>query len=112
MAYDEELADRVREIAYPGRALTEQRMFGGLGFLTGGNMGVAISGQGGLLVRVDPGEFEALQDGDAVTPMTMGGRVSRGWLRVTAAAVDDDAALREWVERGLTYAGKLPPKKK
>ncbi|WP_280218947.1 TfoX/Sxy family protein [Nocardia neocaledoniensis] len=112
MAYDEELADRVREIAHPGRTLTEQRMFGGLGFLTGGNMAVAVSGQGGLLVRVDPGEFESLQDGDAVAPMVMGGRVSRGWLRVTAATVEDDTALREWVERGLDYAEKLPPKRK
>ncbi|MEU3012428.1 TfoX/Sxy family protein [Nocardia asteroides] len=111
MAYDEELAERIREIVYPGRDLTEQRMFGGLAFLIGGNMAVAASGKGGLMVRVDPAEGEALLDGAAVTPMVMRGREMPGWIRVTAATVADDAVLREWVERGVRYAGNLPRKK-
>jgi hypothetical protein len=84
-------------------------MFGGLAFLIGGNMAVAASGQGGLLVRVDREEGERLL-GDAVQPMVMGGREMVGWLRVTAT--DDDEVLREWVERGVAYARTLPPKKK
>ncbi|MBF6228219.1 TfoX/Sxy family protein [Nocardia abscessus] len=109
MAYDEELAERIRELIAPGPELTEQKMFGGLAFLIGGNMAVAASRQGGLLVRVGPDEGERLL-GDAAQPMIMGGREMVGWLRVTA--VDDDEVLREWVERGVAYARTLPPKKK
>ncbi|MGK8501008.1 TfoX/Sxy family protein [Nocardia asiatica] len=109
MAYDEELAERIRELIAPGPELTEQKMFGGLAFLIRGNMAVAASGQGGLLVRVDRDESEQLL-GDTVQPMVMGGREMVGWLRVTG--VDDDEALREWVERGVAYARTLPPKKK
>ncbi|MEU1999104.1 TfoX/Sxy family protein [Nocardia gamkensis] len=109
MAYDEELAERIRELIVPGPELTERKMFGGLAFLISGNMAVAASGQGGLLVRVDPEEGERLL-GDAVQPMVMGGREMVGWLRVTTT--DDDEVLREWVERGVAYARTLPPKKK
>ncbi|MFF7944197.1 TfoX/Sxy family protein [Nocardia gamkensis] len=109
MAYDEELAERIRELIVPGPEFTERKMFGGLAFLIGGNMAVAASRQGGLLVRVDPDEGERLL-GDAVQPMVMGGREMVGWLRVTTT--DDDEVLREWVERGVAYARTLPPKKK
>ncbi|MFE7743628.1 TfoX/Sxy family protein [Nocardia sp. NPDC057455] len=109
MAYDEELAERIRELIAPGPEVAERKMFGGLAFLIGGNMAVAASGQGGLLVRVEPEEGERLLD-DAVQPMVMGGREMVGWLRVTAT--DDDEVLREWVERGVAYARTLPPKKK
>ncbi|MET9213082.1 MULTISPECIES: TfoX/Sxy family protein [unclassified Nocardia] len=112
MAYDEELAERIREIVYPGQDLVEQRMFGGLAFLVGGNMAVAASGKGGLMVRVDRAEGESLIDGQSVAPMVMGGREMVGWLRVATAAVEDDAVLREWVERGVNYAKTLPRKKK
>ncbi|MEU7628536.1 TfoX/Sxy family protein [Nocardia sp. NPDC049220] len=110
MAYDEELAERIRELIVPGPELTEQRMFGGLAFLIGGNMAVAASGRGGLLVRVDPEEGERLV-GAAVEPMIMGGREMVGWLRVDPAAADDDEVLREWVGRGIAYARTLPPKR-
>ncbi|WP_280433371.1 TfoX/Sxy family protein [Nocardia brasiliensis] len=112
MAYDEELADRIRLMIAPGPALSERKMFGGLAFLIGGNMAVAASGQGGLLVRVDPREHDDLLTRDIVRPMVMGGREMVGWLRVTAEAADDDAVLREWVERGVGYARSLPPKQK
>ncbi|WP_040781652.1 TfoX/Sxy family protein [Nocardia pneumoniae] len=111
MAYDEELAERIRELIGPGPKLTEQKMFGGLAFLIGGNMAVAASRQGGLLVRVDPDEGERLL-GESVEPMVMGGREMAGWLYVAAAAVADEEVLREWVERGVAYARTLPPKKK
>ncbi|GGK45744.1 TfoX/Sxy family protein [Nocardia camponoti] len=110
MAYDEELAERIREILYPVTEPIEKRAFGGLAFLINGNMAVAASGKGGLLVRVERGSEESLLDGETVTPMVMSGREVRGWLRVTAAAVDDDDALREWVERGVRVARSLPPK--
>ncbi|MFD6395116.1 TfoX/Sxy family protein [Nocardia sp. NPDC060249] len=110
MAYDEELAERIREIVYPRPDLDERKMFGGLAFLIGGNMAVAASGKGGLLVRVAPAEGDALLDGSAITPMVMGGRELHGWLRVAAETVDDDAALREWVQRGVGFAETLPRK--
>ncbi len=111
MAYDEELAHRVRAAIGIHPALREKAMFGGLGFMAHGNMAVAVSGQGGLMVRVDPADAERLVDGAAVTRMEMGGRAMDGWLRVTTESVDDDAALQQWVDRGLTRAAALPPKR-
>ncbi|MEV6324473.1 TfoX/Sxy family protein [Nocardia sp. NPDC051787] len=111
MAYDEELAERIRELIVPGPELTEKKMFGGLAFLIGGNMAVAASRQGGLLVRVGRDEGERMLS-ESVEPMVMGGREMVGWLHVTAAATDDDEVLREWVERGVAYARTLPAKKK
>jgi len=110
MAYDEELAARIRELVAAEAALTEQRMFGGLAFLIGGNMAVAASGQGGLLVRVDPAESEALVSSTNATPMEMRGRSMAGWLRVGSEDVRGDRELAAWVERGVTYARSLPPK--
>ncbi|MEV0030909.1 TfoX/Sxy family protein [Nocardia sp. NPDC050793] len=111
MAYDEELAERIRDLIEPGPDVTEKKMFGGLAFLIGGNMAVAASRQGGLLVRIDPAEGDALIDGDSVTPMIMGGREMDGWLRVTSAALHDDTTLRQWVDRGVGYARSLPAKR-
>lgn len=108
MAYDEDLADRVRELVASGDDLVEQRMFGGLAFLVHGNMAVAASGGGGLLVRVDPAGAAAWAADDRVTPMVMRGREMRGWLRVVGDL--DDGDLELWVSRGLTYARSLPPK--
>ena len=110
MAYDEELADRLRALLGGRPGLTEQKMFGGLAFLVGGNMAIAASGGGGILVRVDPTESEELVEATPAEPMEMRGRSMAGWLRVDTANVADDAALREWVERGTAYAASLPPK--
>ena len=110
MAYDAELAERIRAHVAGEPGLTEQRMFGGLAFLIGGNMAVAASGQGGLLVRVDPGRSHELVAGTAATPMEMRGREMRGWLRVDAADVGDEPVLAEWVARGVEYARTLPAK--
>ena len=110
MAYDEELADRIRDQLVGEAGLTEQKMFGGLAFLIGGNMAIAASGEGGILVRVDPDRSEELVSTTAAEPMEMRGRSMAGWLRVETAEVPDDAALREWVERGTTYAASLPAK--
>lgn len=109
MAYDEELADRIRELVAGERSVSEQRMFGGLAFLVNGNMAVAASGQGGLLVRVDPTEADELL-GEHVEPMVMRGREMRGWLRVEGAAVEGPDQLEPWVVRGVTYARSLPAK--
>ena len=111
MAYDEELADRVRALIGSEPALTEQKMFGGLAFLIGGNMAVGASGQGGLLVRVDPAQSDALVEGTSAQLMEMRGRQMRGWLRVDANDVRDDRELALWVERGVSYARSLPAKR-
>ena len=110
MAYDEELAGRIRALLGDRTALTEQEMFGGLGFMIGGNMAIAASGQGGILVRVNPDESDDLVATTPAEPMEMRGRRMAGWLRVDTADVVDDGVLGEWVERGAAYAGSLPPK--
>jgi TfoX/Sxy family transcriptional regulator of competence genes len=112
MSYDHELADRIRVLVAGAEGVAEQRMFGGLAFLINGNMSVAASGQGGLLVRVKPEESDSLVDGEWVTPMVMGGREMRGWLRVDPAAVAAADQLEQWVSRGVSYARSLPAKRK
>jgi hypothetical protein len=110
MAYDEELAGRVRELVAGEPNLTEKKMFGGLAFLIGGNMAIAASGQGGLLVRVDPEESDELVSTTEATTMEMRGREMKGWLRVASEHVGTDEQLAGWVERGTSYARSLPPK--
>jgi hypothetical protein len=111
MAYDEELAGRIRALVGGEPGLAEQPMFGGLAFLVGGNMAVAASGQGGLLVRVDPAESDALVAETNARPMEMRGREMRGWLRVDAEDVATEAELRRWVGLGTAYARSLPAKR-
>jgi TfoX/Sxy family transcriptional regulator of competence genes len=108
MAYDSELADRIRALVAGEGGITEKRMFGGLAFLLHGNMAVAASGQGGLLVRVDPGASADLVENPGVALMVMRGREMAGWLRVDRQADAND--IGEWVERGVRYARSLPPK--
>jgi TfoX/Sxy family transcriptional regulator of competence genes len=110
MAYDTDLADRIRELLGPVRGVDEMRMFGGLGFLINGNMAVAASGQGGLLVRVPPEDTEKLLARAHVNPMVMAGREARGWVRVDADGVKTKRQLKDWVTRGADYAQRLPPK--
>jgi TfoX/Sxy family transcriptional regulator of competence genes len=110
VAYDADLADRIRELVQGEPKLTEQRMFGGLAFLVGGHMAVAASSKGGLMLRCDPEATEKLLDLPGAGPMEMRGKGARGWLRVDADAVADDDALRTWVDRGVSYARSLPPK--
>ncbi len=110
MAYDEDLADRIRSAIQDPTDVTEKRMFGGLAFLVNGNMAVSASGQGGLLLRVDPGETDALVREDGATRFEMRGRAMNGWLRVDPTATASDEELQRWVQVGLTYAGSLPPK--
>ena len=111
MAYDEDLADRIRELIAGERGVTEQKMFGGLAFLVGGNMAVAASGRGGLMVRVDPARSEALLARTTASPMVMRGREMAGWLRVPSEDVRTKRQLAKWVTLGTTYAGSLPAKK-
>ncbi|MGH3084590.1 MAG: TfoX/Sxy family protein [Gaiellaceae bacterium] len=111
MAYDEELADRIRDFLAAEPELREQKMFGGLAFLIGGNMAVAASGQGGLLVRVDPAESDALVESTPARLMEMRGREMRGWLRVDEDQVRTKKELATWVERGVSFAHSLPAKR-
>jgi len=110
MAYDEQLAERIRSLLGDEPAVTEKRMFGGLAFLVGGNMAVAASGQGGLLVRVDPAESDELVASSSARPMEMRGREMTGWLRVDSKNVKAADELEPWVERGVAFARALPPK--
>lgn len=111
MSYDEALAGRLRTLVGGDAEVTEQKMFGGLAFLVGGNVAVAASGQGGILVRVKPDAADGLVATTSARPMVMRGRELRGWLRVDAADVASDDELARWVERGTTYACSLPPKR-
>ncbi|WP_297594460.1 TfoX/Sxy family protein [Mycobacterium sp.] len=110
MAYDEDLANRIRELLGSQPGIDEKRMFGGLAFLVNGNMSVAVSGQGGLLVRVPQEDTEKLSGRAHVGPRVMAGREARGWLRVEAAGVQTKRQLRSWVTRGVDHARGLPPK--
>jgi TfoX/Sxy family transcriptional regulator of competence genes len=110
MAYDEDLANRIRELLADEPSVTEKRMFGGLAFLVAGNMSVAASGQGGLMVRVDPEQTDALLAKPHAGPMVMRGRSMQGWLRVDDEGVRTKRQLQPWVNRGVAYARSLPPK--
>jgi hypothetical protein len=111
MPYDEDLADRIRELVGSESGLTEQRMFGGLAFLIGGNMAIAASGQGGVLVRVDPAQSDTLVATTNASLMEMRGRQMQGWLRVDPEDVRTKRQLARWVELGTAYARSLPAKR-
>jgi TfoX/Sxy family transcriptional regulator of competence genes len=111
MAYDENLAERIRGLVAGEHGVTEQKMFGGLAFLLGGNMAVAASGQGGLMVRVDPAESDALVAQTTARVVEMRGRAMPGWLRVDTAALRTERDLARWVRLGTTYARSLPAKR-
>jgi TfoX/Sxy family transcriptional regulator of competence genes len=111
MAYDEELADRIRDLIGGETGLSEQKMFGGLAFLIGGNMAIAASGQGGVLVRVDPEQADELVASTSAQVMEMRGRQMRGWLRVSSDDVRTKRQLSKWVELGRAYAHSLPAKR-
>jgi TfoX/Sxy family transcriptional regulator of competence genes len=111
VAYDEDLAERIRELVPSTLKVTEKKMFGGLAFLIGGNMAIAASGQGGLLVRCDPEESSALVSKTKAYPMEMRGRQMQGWLRVEADAVRTKRQLSKWVDIGTSHAHSLPPKR-
>ena len=110
MAYDDELAERIREVVQDESAVSERRMFGGLAVLVHGNMAVSASSRGGLLLRIDPAEAESLLDQPHVRRFEMRGRVMDGWLHVGVESLQTDDQLRLWVNHGLSYARSLPPK--
>ncbi len=111
MTYDEELADRIRELVATESGLTEKKMFGGLAFLIGGNMAVAASGQGGVLVRVDPARSDTLVASSDASKMVMRGRAMDGWLRVAPEHVKTKRQLSRWVDLGVGFARSLPAKR-
>ena len=111
MPYDEDLAERIRELLRGEANLTETKMFGGLAFLIGGNMAVAASGQGGVLVRVDPAQSDQLVETSNARPMEMRGRQMQGWLRVDPNDVRHSRELARWVKLGVSYARSLPAKR-
>jgi TfoX/Sxy family transcriptional regulator of competence genes len=112
MPYDEDLANRLRELLADEDDITEKKMFGGLAFLKNGHMSVSASGKGGLLVRVDPAETHGALEREHVERMEMGGRSMDGWLRVAPEGVRTKRQLQPWVKRSLTFVKTLPPKAK
>jgi TfoX/Sxy family transcriptional regulator of competence genes len=111
VAYDEDLADRIRELVVGEPDVSEQRMFGGIAFLVRGKMSVAASGRGGLMVRVDPEDTDELLAKPHAQPFVMRGRAMQGWLRVDAEGVRTKRQLEPWVRRGVAYARALPSKR-
>ncbi|HEY1458137.1 MAG TPA: TfoX/Sxy family protein [Solirubrobacteraceae bacterium] len=111
MAYDEDLANRIRELVLTEDGVTEQRMFGGLAFLINGNLSVSASGRGGLMLRVDPSEADALLSKPHVRGVEMRGRLMAGWLRVEAEGLRTKRQLERWVARGVAHARSLPSKR-
>jgi TfoX/Sxy family transcriptional regulator of competence genes len=111
LAYDEELADRIRELIAGAAGLDERKMFGGLAFLIGGNMAIAASGQGGVMVRVDPAKADKLLATTAARLVDMRGRPMRGWLRIAPEHIRTKRQLSRWVELGTSYARSLPAKR-
>jgi hypothetical protein len=110
MAYDLELANRLREILAPEAGLAEKSMFGGLAFLVDGRLAVSASGRGGLLLRVDPHDTDTLVQQPHAEPFVMRGREMQGWLHIASTGVESDEDLASWVTRGVAYARTLPPK--
>lgn len=111
MAYDQDLAERIRELLADEVAVTEMKMFGGLAFLIGGHMAIAASGEGGALVRVDPAASDGLVAQTGAEVAVMKGRAMDGWLRVDSERLRTKRQLAAWVDRGSSYARSLPPKK-
>lgn len=110
MSYDAELAARIRDLVHGEARLSEKAMFGGLAFLIGGNMAISASGQGGLLVRTDPGRTDELAALPHVSVAVMRGREMPGWLRVDSDGVHTKPQVQRWVDEGVTYARSLPGK--
>jgi TfoX/Sxy family transcriptional regulator of competence genes len=110
MAYDEELASRIREGLANEAGITEKKMFGGLAFLLRGNMTVSASGRGGLLARIDPADTDAALAQPHVARMEMGGRTMDGWITVANEGLETDRELGSWIEQSLAFARTLPPK--
>jgi hypothetical protein len=108
VAYDEDLAARIRALTAGEAGLTEKRMFGGLAFLVNGHMAVTASGRGGVMVRVGAGAADGLLATTPAEQVEMRGRPMTGWLRIGTAHVADDAVLAEWVGRGIACARSLP----
>jgi hypothetical protein len=110
MAYDLELADRVRGLIGKMPGLTEKAMFGGLAFLVDGNMSVAVSSKGGLLLRVEPEQTMALAKKPHADPFVMRGKPMQGWLRINVDGVKTDKSLKTWIDLSVAFARSLPPK--
>jgi TfoX/Sxy family transcriptional regulator of competence genes len=110
MAYDEVLAERIRDLLAPRDAVTERKMFGGIGFMVGGNMACGVSSTSELIVRLDPEEYEQAVAEPGVRPFELTGRSMKGWILVDGDAVAGDEELAGWVDAGADFAASLPPK--
>jgi len=110
MAFDVDLADRLRAMLANTPNLTEMAMFGGLAFLINGNMAVAASSEGGLMVRVDPEESDGILASTKAQSISMRGRLMKGWLRVESDDLLTEQQLEKWIDLGRSFATSLPAK--
>jgi TfoX/Sxy family transcriptional regulator of competence genes len=112
VAYDEDLANRLREQLAAEEDVSEKAMFGGLAFLVNGHMAVSASGQGGLMVRIDPADTDDALSRPHAQLVEMRGREMPGWIRVAGEGVKTKRELSAWVRRGVGFARTLPPKRR
>ena len=112
MAYDEDLASRIRELIASEDGYTEQKKFGVIGFMIDGHMAVGVDGEGRLLIHCSIEETEALLAKPGARPFQMRGREMKGWLQVDAESVSTKRALEPWVMQSVAFARALPPKEK
>lgn len=110
MAFDEDLAERVRLLLGTVPAVSERKMFGGLAFMVRQHMTVVVSGKGGIMARVDPETAEGLLEVGPATQAIMRDRAMPGWLRVEAKHLVDDDEVARWVERSVSFNKTLPDK--
>jgi TfoX/Sxy family transcriptional regulator of competence genes len=110
VAYDEALADRIRELLAPREAVTERKMFGGIGFMVGGNMACGVSSSSELIVRLDPEDYDDGVAEPGARPFDMTGRPMKGWILVDPEVIASDEDLAGWVDAGADFAASLPPK--
>jgi len=108
MAFDNALAERLRDRLRDAAGVQEKKMFGGLAFLTNGNMTVGVHGDD-LIARIAPDDTPAALTETGVRPFDITGRPMRGWILVAGEALDDDV-LDRWVEQARTFVASLPPK--
>ena len=111
MAFDENLAARIRTALARKKGIEEKKMFGGVGFLLNGNMLVGVW-KDSLIVRVGPEGYEDALLEPHVKPFDITGKAMKGWVLVEPVGVEEDGFLKGWIQRALKFVGQLPAKEK
>ena len=109
MAYNKDLAQKIRDVLGEVPVLTEKQMIGGIGFMIQGNMACGVN-KDDLIIRVGPDQYDYALTEDHTRVFDMTGRPMRGWIVVTSKGYEAMSELKDWVERGIIFAKSLPPK--